>query len=143
MTDENGLSSFFAPMPGVTAHDFSSGKEGAPERDYQLIYTPNLGRGIAHHWAMWHNPTNAMVGQMHQHENGEVSAIEIHPKHRRQGLATMMWNAVKDISASKGLPAPKHSAARTPLGDKFAKSIGGDLPKRQVVSQAQFKDARW
>lgn len=114
------------------------------EGDHTIIHTPNVGAGIAHHWSMWHDPTDKMVGQLHQRDDGTVSAIEVHPKHRRSGVATKMWNIVNSISQQdKSIPAPKHATSRTAAGDKFAKSIGGEIPKRTVVNQNQFKNARW
>lgn len=112
--------------------------------DHTLIHVPNVGAGISHLWTMWHDPSNMIVGSMHQHRDGEVSSIEVHPKHRRQGLATKMWNIVSEISKKdKSIPTPKHSESRTASGDKFAKAIGGDVPKRQVISASQFRDSRW
>ena len=112
--------------------------------DHTLIHTPNVGRGIAHHYSMWHDPSDTQVGQLHQHTDGEVSSVEVHPQHRRQGVATKMWSMVEGLSKQvPGIPAPKHSTARTASGDKFAKSIGGELPKRSPVSASQFQNSRW
>jgi len=112
--------------------------------EHTIIHVPNVGAGISHLWTMWHDPSNKIVGSMHQHKDGEVSSVEVHPKHRRTGLATKMWNMVSDLSKQNdSIPAPKHSSSRTASGDKFAKAIGGEVPKRQVISAAQFKDSRW
>lgn len=112
--------------------------------EHTLLHIPNVGAGIAHKWDMWHDPSDTRVGTMHQHEDGTVGAVEVHPEHRRTGVATKMWKVVSEMSKQvPGIPEPKHSKARTASGDKFAKAIGGDLPKRQVISQEQFKNERW
>jgi hypothetical protein len=41
-----------------------------------------------------------------------------------------MLAAAKDIAAKTGVSAPVHSNDRSDMGDKWAKSVGGDLPKR-------------
>ena len=121
----------------MTGNDSFAANSG----EHQIIHVPNVGMGISHKWDMWHNPTNEMVGTMHQHKDGTVLAIEVHPEHRRQGVATKMWGMVNSLSrTTEGIPAPRHSSSRTPSGEKFAKSIGGELPKRTVISQKQFKE---
>jgi GNAT superfamily N-acetyltransferase len=112
--------------------------------EHTLIHMPDVGAGISHMWNLWHDPKNKMVGSMHQHRDGTVLSVEVHPDHRRQGLATKMWGIVDSLSKQdESIPAPKHSGSRTASGDKFAKSIGGELPKRTVISQAQFNPTRW
>jgi GNAT superfamily N-acetyltransferase len=121
-----------------------SGAFQVTDGEHTLIHMPNVGAGISHMWNMWHDPTDKMVGSMHQHKDGAVSSVEVHPEHRRKGLATKMWNMVSDLSKQdESIPAPKHSSSRTASGDKFAKAVGGEVPKRTVISQRQFNPTRW
>ena len=71
--------------------------------------------------------------------DGEVLALETHPKYRRQGLATKLWNYAK-LRSDIGIPTPKHSTARTRQGEAWAKKVGGELPKRgNLLSARQMR----
>jgi len=52
----------------------------------------------------------------------EVMQIEVRADRQREGLATALWNAATRISTVLHAPA----SHRTPEGDAFAQSVGGD-----------------
>jgi GNAT superfamily N-acetyltransferase len=58
-----------------------------------------------------------------QYDAGEISRLRVDDGHRRQGIATGLWN-----EGQKYDPAPRHSPYRTDEGDAFARKMGGPLP---------------
>lgn len=56
----------------------------------------------------------------------EIRNIEVDSDHRRQGVATAMWNYANDLD----VPKPKHSSDRTEAGDAWARSVSRRLPPR-------------
>jgi len=111
---------------------------------HQISYVPGLNKQSPHAWSLSDLKTQTPLSQMILDNDGRMLSIETHPKHRRKGHATKLWESATQLSdPKKGMPVPKHSASRTPLGDKFSKSVGGDLPKRSPVSAAQFRGFRW
>lgn len=57
---------------------------------------------------------------------GDIVNIEVHPNHRRKGIATAMWNQAQDITGGN----VGHSETRSDDGEAWAQSVGGDIPKR-------------
>ena len=57
-------------------------------------------------------------------DTGEVLHIGVNADHRRQGVATALWNEAQRYGAIR------HSAYRTDDGDAFARAVGGVLPRR-------------
>lgn len=57
-------------------------------------------------------------------DDGMVGGIGVEEGLRRKGVATAMWRR-----AEKANWKPKHSPARTPDGDAWARTVGGPLPK--------------
>jgi GNAT superfamily N-acetyltransferase len=55
--------------------------------------------------------------------NGEISHIEVHPEHQRQGVASSMYAMGRAMADLHGVPAPVHSSARTEAGDSWAHSV--------------------
>lgn len=54
------------------------------------------------------------------------------PEHTRQGVATSMWNEGHRLAEQNArVPKPKHSSDRTAMGDAWAKSVGGRLPRKR------------
>lgn len=62
---------------------------------------------------------------------GELQHIMVNHDARRQGIATALWNRAQQLSGERGITAPTHSSKRTKEGDAWAKSVGGELPKRK------------
>ena len=64
--------------------------------------------------------------------NNHISNIFVEPNHRRQGIATDMWNYAHEVAkTTRGVQPPRHSPDRTDDGDAWAKSTGKRVPKRQ------------
>lgn len=58
--------------------------------------------------------------------------IDVEPEHARRGVATAMWNeGHRRAEQSARIPQPKHSSDRTAMGDAWAKSVGGRLPRKK------------
>ena len=56
---------------------------------------------------------------------GTIHHLDVEEEHSRKGIATAMWNM-----GQAARPAPKHSADRTAMGDKWARKVGGRLPRK-------------
>lgn len=56
----------------------------------------------------------------------EVTGVGVHPEHRRQGLATAMFDMANKITKNN----MSHSSIRTSEGDAWVKSVGGHTPER-------------
>ncbi len=83
--------------------------------------------GYSKGWMQWADDT------------GVLQHIRVNDDSRRQGVATNLWNRAQRLAAERGITAPVHSAERTKEGDAWAKSVGGDLPKRKNV---RYTDGR-
>ena len=110
-------------------------------------YFPHMDR-IAPHMLVHVNPESGkMQGRLILGKEGRVDAVETHPELRRQGIATELWNTAKELHENMpGVPKPTHSGSRTTSGTKWAKAVGGEVPKLdggRVVSQRQFRGVRW
>jgi hypothetical protein len=118
-------------------------KEGNPAF---VDYWPNMHRHQPH--LLLHvGEGNESRGRMVLADTGEVSVVETSPKHRRQGVATSLWEVAQHLHETMpGFPKPEHSAVRTEEGDAWAKKVGGDVPKLEGgrhLSQEEFRDTRW
>ena len=70
------------------------------------------------------------VGRM-QWTHRAIRSIDTEPEYARQGVATAMWNEGHRLAEQHArIPKPKHSTDRTDMGDKWAKAVGGRLPRR-------------
>jgi ribosomal protein S18 acetylase RimI-like enzyme len=67
----------------------------------------------------------AVINEPGSPEHGTIWGLEVGEKHQRKGIATAMLHHAQ----RQGLPV-KHSDWRTDAGDKWAKAVGGHLPKR-------------
>jgi GNAT superfamily N-acetyltransferase len=89
----------------------------------------------------YHPVTGEPVGSMNWDDNGTVGHVSVKPEHRRQGIATQLWNEGQRVAGMPPatcttpgcgqthiIPAPRHSSSRTPDGDAWAKSVGGEIP---------------
>jgi ribosomal protein S18 acetylase RimI-like enzyme len=114
-------------------------KTGKSEHKYFMAYQPNQFR--------WDSPYSIVVGfaegenkqalaNMNWGEDGEIKEIWVHPEHRRQGLATRMYNMGKRIAATDPtIPEPVHSTERrSELGDLWSRSTPDhtELPKSKI-----------
>lgn len=62
--------------------------------------------------------------------SGRIWDIEVSKEHRRQGIATAMYEKAEKLANASGrrITYPEHSESRTPAGDAWAKKVGGYLP---------------
>lgn len=67
-----------------------------------------------------------VIGRLRLESSGEVYSLWVDPKHRRQGIATELWQAAEAVNGI----TPLHSAWRTDDGDAFARSFNVQLPDR-------------
>jgi hypothetical protein len=54
-----------------------------------------------------------------------ITTVGVDFDHTRQGIATHMWNMSQQMR-----PKARHSPDRTTMGDAWARSVGGHLPRR-------------
>jgi ribosomal protein S18 acetylase RimI-like enzyme len=55
---------------------------------------------------------------------GEVNNVEVMPEHRRNGVATMMWQEAKRYATDNEVVTPKHSPDQSDEGKEWAKKVG-------------------
>lgn len=71
-----------------------------------------------------------LAGEMNWHpKTHAITNVHVQEEHRRQGLATAMWDMGQSMR-----PRPQHSADRTNAGEAWARSVGGRLPRRKQVT---------
>jgi len=100
--------------------------------DYHYYATP-----VHPHWFILSDKKSGkMLSNMNLSESGEVKGVETHPKHQREGLASKLWDYASSLG-HMGIPAPKHSTARTKAGEEWAKKVGGELPARGRLLSAR------
>jgi hypothetical protein len=77
-----------------------------------------------------HPETGAVIGRMKWRPyGGSIANIDVNEEHRRQGVATGMWNTATRLNEENpDIVAPNHSIHRSRAGDAWAKSVGGELP---------------
>jgi GNAT superfamily N-acetyltransferase len=75
----------------------------------------------------WHTETE---------DDGTVLDVFVSDGHRRQGVATVLWQVAHEIAVERGWPLPKHSSERSIEGDAWARAVGGDLPD---LSDGEFQ----
>jgi hypothetical protein len=66
------------------------------------------------------------------HKTGEIKGVATEPEHRRQGLASRLYQEGQTLAGTtRGVPMPRHSEQRTTAGDAWARSVGGRLPRQK------------
>ena len=94
----------------------------------------NYGRGV-HHIRMEDEKTGDFMGGIEWHKDtGEITGITSEEPYRRMGVATTLFHEAKKAAREQGLAEPVHSADRSDMGQKWAKSVGDNLPKRKKLS---------
>ena len=96
--------------------------------DYALRYRQeDQGERRPRHVIEAHHPgSDKPVGELNWYgTTGTIHHIHVEEKHGRRGLATAMWNMGQEAPRR-----PKHSRDRTAMGDKWARKVGGQLPRR-------------
>ena len=91
--------------------------------------------GQIHRIDMEDRNTGESMGAIEWHpETGEILNIDTAKPYRRLGVATTLFHEAKNIAREQGLVEPVHSADRSTMGNKWAKAVGGKLPKRKKLS---------
>lgn len=97
--------------------------------EYELRYANEFtgSRGGRHVIEAFH-PEDGKVARMEWMGRAPyaIHSLDVDPEHRRQGLATAMW----DWAQQNARPKPRHSEQRTDMGEAWARSVGGRLPRR-------------
>ena len=76
------------------------------------------------------DPEGGFVGNMLWSAK-QVRNVMVNESHQRQGIGTALWNEGHRLAEENArIPAPKHSPDRTDVGDAWARSVGGRLPRR-------------
>jgi len=111
--------------------------------EHKVEYHPNLTPQHPHLYILSDAQSGKYLSNMVLNREGKVDAVETHPKHRRQGLATKLWHEAQSHSEEyPAVPAPKHSTSRTRAGDAWAKKIGGEVPpvpRNNLLSARQMR----
>ena len=90
----------------------------------------NYGQKV-HNIRMEDEKTGDFVGGIEWHKDtGEILGVDTQKQYRRKGVATTLFHEAKNVAKEQGLAEPVHSADRSDLGNKWAKAVGGNLPKR-------------
>jgi hypothetical protein len=72
----------------------------------------------------------ATLGTMLWNSRGILN-IGVQPEQARRGVATAMWHEGHRLAEQNArIPKPKHSPDRTAMGDAWARSVGGRLPRK-------------
>jgi hypothetical protein len=86
---------------------------------------------VEYPWEGVDKVTRVEVGSMLWNARG-IRSIDVMPERKRQGIATGMWNEGHRLASEvQRIPKPTHSSIRTAQGDKWARAVGGRLPRRQ------------
>lgn len=92
--------------------------------------SPDLGESKPVHRVTAMHGSNTMGTMLW--DSKQLRNIGTTPGQERRGVATSLWNEGHRLAAEDPkIPQPKHSADRTEAGDKWARSVGGRLPRRK------------
>lgn len=100
--------------------------------EIQFKYFPPQGKDPMHTLTAVNeaNPAHQLGTLIWHKKSGKVDWVRTHKDYRGLGLASTLWEKAHKLSADTGISAPKHSRDRTPEGDVWAKSVGGNVPPR-------------
>lgn len=99
--------------------------------DYQFKFEKVSERGW--HRVIAETKDGDYVGHLkwNSRNNNYIRDVFVEANHRRQGVATAMFNYAHEVAkTTRGVQPPKHSPDRTDDGDAWAKSMGKRIPKR-------------
>ena len=104
--------------------EFHGGRD--PLQPHFEFFTNSWGE---HNLDAIHPETGEQIGNMAWDDtDGEVARLNVHPGHRRRGVATALWNEAHRRASSENFVPPAHSSRRSKAGDAWAKKVGGELP---------------
>ena len=102
--------------------------------NYSFSFTPSKEEGYSHAVVAHHVPTGKPVGNMYwSAEDHTIQNMHVDASHRRQGVATQMWN----FAHRQTVPGPKHSEFRSKMGDSWATKVGGEIPPKNTTFHYQ------
>jgi hypothetical protein len=109
---------------------------------HQFAYDqPEFGEAYTTHRIRALSEEGGTMGTMLWSRHG-IRNIGTTPGMERRGVATQMWEEGHRMAEQHArIPKPKHSADRTAMGDAWARSVGGRLPK-QVKYKGTLGEAR-
>jgi GNAT superfamily N-acetyltransferase len=100
-----------------------------PQQFYSLHHEPMK----LTHRIIAHDSTGNEVGTLQWNKQSKrVHWVGVDKEHRRQGIASHMWDYAHQVSEEIGKPGPKHSNVRWNEGDAWAHSVGGNLPENKM-----------
>ena len=81
----------------------------------------------------WAEHEGKEVGSIEWYKNdGTVRNIEVKESHRRNGIATGLWNSAQDFAKKNKLQLPKHdSFDQTLEGNTWANKVGGEWSEKR------------
>ena len=95
-----------------------------PSVDYQYSTVDEGERKPRHRIEAFKD--GAQVGRLEWHGvTHRIIRVDVDQEHGRQGIATEMWERSQQMR-----PRAQHSPDRTAMGDRWARKVGGTLPRR-------------
>ena len=90
--------------------------------------------GNAYHEVKAHDEEGNEVGHLQwAPKTGKILDLYVTPVHRRQGVASALFNGAKGLASEYGVKRPQHSSDRSDQGDAWARAVGGRLPRRVTL----------
>ena len=102
----------FSDFDGIEAHHPEHGKVGEMYWQQKEVVKPAFD-----HWMTGEHFPAQMI-----HPKGEVRNVVVEPEYQRKGVATAMWNHVKENYE----PHLQHSTNQSPEGKGWAPSVGAN-----------------
>jgi GNAT superfamily N-acetyltransferase len=113
-------------LPTLNFHQFSPHINFSKAGEYS-----NHGINVHHLSIDSHHEGGEEMGHIEWHKDrGEILRVHVEKPYRRLGVAQTLFHEAKTIARNQGLTEPVHSADRSDMGNKWAKAVGGVLPKR-------------
>ena len=84
---------------------------------------------------------DTFVGAMSWNKrSGRVKMLAVVPEARKMGVAKTMWDTAHRIAddPNRNVKAPTHDSSLTADGMKFAKRVGGKIPKNAKVIKSDW-----
>jgi GNAT superfamily N-acetyltransferase len=72
-------------------------------------------------------------------DHGEIDDLEVHPNHRRQGVATKMFREAQAWADKNGEMAPEHSSVRTHAGIEWSKAVSPGVSTKGLIIPPKIK----
>jgi GNAT superfamily N-acetyltransferase len=106
----------------VASNDLPGGAE--------FHFTPSPARHIHHELEL--HARGQQLGKLSWGQDGDISGVEVHHQHRRQGIATALYTRAHELSREHRIEPPGASVFQTGAGHAFRTSF--DVGERPDVS---------